>query len=747
MSMFTELVNEFTALIEAVFEKKVQERKINAPEMASSLDEFENIYMQDYDGDEPIEQGFFRTFLHWLEQYYDYHRNYDSVDTITKIKWLSANPVTNPNNGEIPAVVKNLVLTGAGVKPTVPNPDTMLPFEMSWDLGSNILEGQFAYNSTDNKWYYRKGNQILELKAGLNLSTSDISNLDTTLNNYNVRITSAEGNITNLQNSVNGINTTLSNVQTTVNNQGNSINSLQTNVNNIQTNYLQKAEAQNLYSLKDHNHDLVYATISNLNQLQDKIFDETGNYFDPINIKPLTIETKMLRTGSKSEMFQVSGALFITNMDYWATPPVKNENILSIICSNAKLTHLQFYNSQTGQDEVKSWNLTAGKPQGETQDGRWANLDSGTAYYIYALCSKSDNTGQIILDALPRQVENDSNTAYYFFLIGVLHTPVNGVRAISLTYGQTAINGKFIKTGKIESLDGQTYFDLDNGIIGGRITFLPGSGGYSNLSDKPNSLTDINSTEGNKLAGIADGADNTKTTIDGGLVTTGKIILQDGASVQKAGITAEGSGDSQVRIWAGATYNNRSTAPFRVLQDGSMYATKGTIAGWNLAADALYTGTKSLASGYNPNTAITIGADGSIHTRNFYINSDGTLGFRTSVLGKRIEIDSINNKFTLYANDGVSYIEIDDTVGSYNYPIIHIAYGTHNNSYLTGLGISVEDTNIGTLFYWFATKPFLYTMATPLVIKGLPLRNRDSGDWANVNVRVSTGEVYLTTDD
>ena len=73
--------------------------------------------------------------------------------------------------------------------------------------------------------------------------------------------------------------------------------------------------------------------------------------------------------------------------------------------------------------------------------------------------------------------------------------------------------------------------------------------------------------------------DNTQTTIDGGIVTAGTVQLAGSDASIKAGITGEGTADTSVRFWAGASKGNRATAPFRVLQDGSFVATKGTITG------------------------------------------------------------------------------------------------------------------------------------------------------------------------
>lgn len=80
--------------------------------------------------------------------------------------------------------------------------------------------------------------------------------------------------------------------------------------------------------------------------------------------------------------------------------------------------------------------------------------------------------------------------------------------------------------------------------------------------------------------------DNTQVTIDRGIITAGTVQLANGNSQSiVAGITGgenEAANETEarkVRIWAGASKANRFTAPFRVLQDGSFVATKGTITG------------------------------------------------------------------------------------------------------------------------------------------------------------------------
>lgn len=73
--------------------------------------------------------------------------------------------------------------------------------------------------------------------------------------------------------------------------------------------------------------------------------------------------------------------------------------------------------------------------------------------------------------------------------------------------------------------------------------------------------------------------DNTKTVIDGGLVTSGTIQVAGSTSTILAGMTGQGTAASSVRFWAGTSFENRSYAPYRVMQDGSVVMEKATVKG------------------------------------------------------------------------------------------------------------------------------------------------------------------------
>ena len=88
---------------------------------------------------------------------------------------------------------------------------------------------------------------------------------------------------------------------------------------------------------------------------------------------------------------------------------------------------------------------------------------------------------------------------------------------------------------------------------------------------------------------LIDSKDNTQTTINGGLITSGTIQLGSGGTV-KAGITGVGTANTDVRIWAGSTFENRASAPFRVTQAGKLYATDAEISGKIVATSGEFHG-------------------------------------------------------------------------------------------------------------------------------------------------------------
>lgn len=281
-------------------------------------------------------------------------------------------------------------------------------------------------------------------------------------------------------------------------------------------------------------------------ELLNMVFDPEGDYYSE-KIKPLSIETQMLSVGAKSTQFTLQNITFQPNYG-------GNANTLYV--SNGLLVHYAI-----DSDGLKYWVL-----EGATYSG----LTSGTAYYIYAKCPTNGTAGNIILSETAKTV--DSEAGYYNFLIGVLNSVVtdeggkNPGRLVSLTYGSSTINGRFIRTGRIESNAGSCYFDLDNNEIGGVIKFVKNDGSTGNVSDVDDKADEVKDYINNTLPGILN---EMQSQLDGQIEqffyendpTTSNAPAKDWTTTQ---LKEEHLGD--------LFYNTATGKVFRWVKNGNVYS-------------------------------------------------------------------------------------------------------------------------------------------------------------------------------
>lgn len=257
------------------------------------------------------------------------------------------------------------------------------------------------------------------------------------------------------------------------------------------------------------------------------VFDPEGHYYSE-KIKPLSIETTMLATGARSQQFVLQNTRFEPNYE-------GNPNTVKVV--GGTLVHY------TIAETVKSWQLNT---------ATFSNLVSGTVYYIYARCQKTGTAGNIVFDTVQRAVDGDPTC--YYFLIGSLSSVITDTdgnrpaRLIALTYGATTINGRFLATGRIQSGDGQTYFDLDAGEIGGNIKFRASDG----------TLKDVAELEQSDIEYLRDAFKDARTEIEGGVALSGFIGVRDteqNVAAAMAGYNPTGESDYPL-IFAGAQQGN-----------------------------------------------------------------------------------------------------------------------------------------------------------------------------------------------
>lgn len=417
------------------------------------------------------------------------------------------------------------------------------------------------------------------------------------------------------------------------------------------------------------------------------------------SISPVAIQTMQMLVGDESLQFKFIAALNdVTEVSHVVVYDNNSKRLASPAGVIMHMT-LGIANIQCQYDPTsyKKWQLPAFTSSVLSNGSR--------SYYLYARVSKTAQTGEFLLSENAIALEGVSG--YYHLLVGILNKEYEGERSYVDLYGFTEILPGRITTDKIVSSNGNTYFDLVNNIIHGKMTFLSGTSGYNNITDKPDLSHYIEDTDGvidiyyntgteptannapasswttdamkrehvgdlyrykhpvynqfrwfrweahnttqrdggtqssgtivyqwneiltipswfsyippatkmffnitpvppysqndkwlnggvflkcltaktaNEEFSMSDWDDsqiydNTQTVIDGGIVTSGTVQLAGNGGDINAGITGNGTSNTSVRIWAGDTFNNRASAPFRVLQNGKVYMTEANISG------------------------------------------------------------------------------------------------------------------------------------------------------------------------
>lgn len=244
-------------------------------------------------------------------------------------------------------------------------------------------------------------------------------------------------------------------------------------------------------------------------ELLSMIFDSDG-YFDTDNIKPNSIETLMLSVGNRAGQFIMRDVTFVANSIVNSKPA---PNTVRVISNEGLLVHYAI------ADTDKTWIVSSNTTE----------LKSNASHYIYARCAKGSNGCTIIFSTDKKGVDDDIN--YYYFPVGIISSIYEGYREITTTYGATRITGRTITCGKIESVDKKTYFDLDNGKIGGSISIEAGSSGLDNLAEWADAKKDIESAS--KSANDADKAVDDLEAFVNGAFSDGIIDEAEAKAIEK----------------------------------------------------------------------------------------------------------------------------------------------------------------------------------------------------------------------
>ena len=207
-------------------------------------------------------------------------------------------------------------------------------------------------------------------------------------------------------------------------------------------------QSQTVLSVIEHNQIINNNRLRDLNKarrgwrttedLRSMVYDTDG-YFDIDNIRPNSIDTNMLTVGSKSQQFVLTGVILQANLNGDANRFSASEGILS---------HLTI-----DPNKIRNWEMSAAIME----------LSSVEGYYLFAKCSKTEESGMWLITQTRYKVEPDEDANNYYFQVGILSKlyPDDNFRDFQTTYGFTRINGNTITTGRIVTSDGECYLDLD----------------------------------------------------------------------------------------------------------------------------------------------------------------------------------------------------------------------------------------------------------------------------------------------
>ena len=206
-----------------------------------------------------------------------------------------------------------------------------------------------------------------------------------------------------------------------------------------------------------------------MSMLEEALLNFSGS------INPITVSTMQMLVGDESLQFRFVNSK--TNPVQVSHNITFNTSTKILNAPGGILQHLTLgisaLSSSHKADEYKYWDMA--------EYNSPALIDPEKKYYLYAKVGKENQAGTFFLSESAIKMEQIAG--YYHLLTGVLNSEYEGERSFVGLYGFTEILPGRVTTERILSPDGDTYFDLVKGEIGGNIQIKAGSSGLENLSE------------------------------------------------------------------------------------------------------------------------------------------------------------------------------------------------------------------------------------------------------------------------
>lgn len=486
-------------------------------------------------------------------------------------------------------------------------------------------------------------------------------------------------------------------------------------------------------------------------ELLNMVFDTEGDYYSA-KIKPLSIETSMLSVGAKSTHFGLIGSIFQPNYG-----GAKNR----VVYTGGTITH---YAIVDGAGDPRVWNITDGD----------VTLGSDAAYYMYVKAQRV-GAGASILFSLSK-ISVDSDGSFFHFLIGVINSVDDtNARALALTYGFTTINGRFIRTGRIQNADGSTYFDLDAGEFRGTFKFTSGTSVETAVSTAQSTATSAATAAStaqsdatsalNKITDIA--SDNILSAVE----KSDQRKQWDIIAAEKTSITNQA--DAFGVVTEKNTYNSAFQALANYMNGGSTWSSgiPSWIADANLGTNTAITGStyrSTWESLYTSRTAllnaISAKAKSLADTAQSAANTaQGTANSaQTSANNAQSTANSAQSAANTAATNAATALTAANQAKSItdNFTVISGGVTTGNiiqvGSEASGVVAGLNGTGVGTseIRFWAgashanrATAPFRVNQAGNLVASGASIQGAIDATGGYIGgFQISSGRIGVTSD-
>ena len=265
-----------------------------------------------------------------------------------------------------------------------------------------------------------------------------------------------------------------------------------------------------------------------LSMLADSLLNFSGS------INPITVATMQMLVGDESLQYRfvnskTNPVAVVHNITYSRSAKVLN--VPSGIIQHMTLGITEIKNNHSAS-EYKFWDMA--------EYNSPSLVEPEKKFYLYAKCSKDNQSGTFFLSETAVGLEQIDG--YYHLLVGILNSENDGERSFATLYGFTEILPGRITTDKIVSSDGNTYFDLLNSEIGGRIKFRSGSSGLKNMDEWEGVSNDISNAQAS--------ADNAQASADNAQASAN--------SAQETADSAQETADSALTNAINALFNINS---------------------------------------------------------------------------------------------------------------------------------------------------------------------------------------------